>query len=69
MFGSGGLGDLLKGIDLNNLDFAGIAEKVVAMVPGGKGKQLMNVGLGVAKKWRQSESRQKSSGGHALSGG
>lgn len=48
MFGNG-ISDLFKGLDLKNLDFVGLANKLVNLVPDGQGKKAMNLAMGVAK--------------------
>lgn len=53
MFGNLGnianIGNLLKKIDLKNIDFGKVANMVVPLVPDGKGKEAMDLGLNVAK--------------------
>lgn len=46
---SNGIGELLKGLDFKNLNFLGIADKLVHLVPDGKGKQAMDLTMNLAK--------------------
>lgn len=49
MFG-GGIGDLLKGINLKNLDIGSIASKLINLAPDGKGKQAADLAISVANQ-------------------
>lgn len=50
MFGGlGNIGDLLKGIDFNNIDIGSIAGKLIHLIPDGKGKQAMDIGVNIAR--------------------
>lgn len=64
MFGGngGGIGnilDILKHLDLKKLDFSSIASKIIPLIPDGKGKEYMDVGLNIAKSGGSSKDVKK----------